>query len=95
MPGYCWLPFASLPVSATSLPFLRTDPTICNLAGVKDCTDNANLGGKIRPIDGTDQWAAITGSVAEVVPREWLPITPDSIIYEERWCETAPRLCPA
>ena len=62
---------------------------------MKDCTDNANLGGKIRPIDGTDQWAAISGSVAEVVPREWLPITPDSIIYQERWCGSSATLSRA
>eukprot|EP01043_Picozoa_sp_COSAG02_P041037 COSAG02_NODE_3371_length_6857_cov_12.629328_2_plen_686_part_00 len=65
-------------------------PTICNLAGVVDCTDNKTFPGdpspgKVRPIDGHDVWPLITSGAPVGENHEWMPVTPDSIIYQERW----------
>lgn len=72
-------------------------PTICNLAGVADCTDNKMFLGKIRPIDGNDVWgrivanlttsAADSGVAATLSPfnHEWYPTTQGALIYQERW----------
>jgi hypothetical protein len=59
-------------------------PTICNLAGV-DPTDNATFLGKVRPIDGHDVWPLITAGAKVGENHVWMPVTPDSIIYQERW----------
>lgn len=60
-------------------------PTICNLAGVADCTDNKTFLGKVRPIDGHDVWPLITSGASVGANHEWMPVTPDSLIYQERY----------
>ena len=75
---------------------LPTDPTICTLAGVADCSDNVTLLGAVRPIDGNDVWprllangesshAAVSTEALPTYNHEWLPVTPETIIYQERW----------
>lgn len=43
-----------------------------------------NIDGGVHDVDGIDVWPMLNG-VAGAPTHEWLPITEDSIIYQQRW----------
>eukprot|EP00051_Salpingoeca_urceolata_P017166 m.232093 g.232093 ORF g.232093 m.232093 type:complete len:413 (-) comp18880_c1_seq4:269-1507(-) len=56
--------------------------TLCNIMNV-DPTDTVVLEGKPRPIDSLDMWSHLTTNASS--PREYLPITPESIIWKSQY----------
>jgi arylsulfatase B len=59
-------------------------PTICTLVSV-DATDTiVGTDGQPKPIDGINVWPLLLSGATES-PREYLPTTENSIIYQARW----------
>jgi hypothetical protein len=58
-------------------------PTLCTLVGVPSA-DTIMLNGTARPIDGVDVWPILVGGRSDS-PREYLPTTEHSIIWQGRW----------
>ena len=66
-------------------------PTLCTLVGV-DPTNTVDFNGTARPIDGIDVWPLLLSRASES-PRDYIPTTEDSIVYQGRWklLTSAPR----
>lgn len=58
-------------------------PTICALAGIDSADDWADGNGTVHSIDGINLWDALTKNVSLPSSRAWLPVTENSIIWDD------------